>query len=206
MPYIYLITNDINNKHYVGKTLETVEKRWKQHISDSKKFSKEHRPLYLAMQKYGIENFTITTLESVDDINLLNEKEQYWIEYYQSFKNGYNATLGGDGKQYIDYDSIKKSWDDGLNIDQIIELYNIDIGSVSKILDIYNISKSERIQRGRQVVSKAVNRIDKHGNIKYYLSISEATKDLNKPRSSHIQEVCNHKRKSAYGYMWEWAN
>lgn len=34
------------------------------------------------------------------------EREVYWIEKFHSFKNGYNATVGGDGRKYLDYDLI----------------------------------------------------------------------------------------------------
>ena len=99
MPYIYKITNDINKKIYIGKTVETIEKRWKEHIKDSKKKTSENRPLYRAINKYGIEHFSIEEIEEVQDQFLLSDRERFWIEYFGSFKNGYNATIGGDGKQ-----------------------------------------------------------------------------------------------------------
>ena len=64
MSAIYVITNLINQKQYVGKTSYSIEKRWKEHCYDSKKNDvNKHRPLYNAMQKYGIENFSISLLE-----------------------------------------------------------------------------------------------------------------------------------------------
>lgn len=47
-----------------------------------------------AIHKYGKENFVIKLLEECDRA-LLNEREKYWIQYYNSFENGYNSTLGG---------------------------------------------------------------------------------------------------------------
>ena len=88
MPYIYKITNNINNKIYIGKTVGTVEKRWKEHIKDYKKRTCEKRPLYRAMNKYGVECFSIEAIEEVDDQILLNDRERFWIEYFGSFKNG----------------------------------------------------------------------------------------------------------------------
>jgi hypothetical protein len=55
------------------------------------------------MNKYGIEHFHISQIEETNDPD---EREKYWIEYYGTFKNGYNATIGGDGKRYLDYDLI----------------------------------------------------------------------------------------------------
>ena len=55
--YIYKITNRLNQKAYIGKTIYTVEERWQEHIRDSKRDRCKDRPLYRAMNKYGIENF-----------------------------------------------------------------------------------------------------------------------------------------------------
>ena len=103
MAYIYQITNQVNGKIYVGKTEFSIEKRFKEHCDDAYREAKEKRPLYAAMRKYGIENFHIELLEETDNPE---ERETYWIEQKQSFKNGYNATMGGDGRRYIDYDLV----------------------------------------------------------------------------------------------------
>lgn len=60
---IYKITNDINNKIYVGKTSNTLEQRFKEHCVDCQKREEEKRPLYSAMKKYGIEHFKISLIE-----------------------------------------------------------------------------------------------------------------------------------------------
>jgi group I intron endonuclease len=66
MAYIYMITNEINGKVYVGKTEESIQKRFVEHCADSKKERNKNRPLYRAMNKYGVENFTIHLLEETD--------------------------------------------------------------------------------------------------------------------------------------------
>lgn len=70
MGYIYLITNKINNKKYVGKTTKSIKERWEEHLKDSKKEKCEIRPLYRAIRKYGIENFTIEEIEKCNIISL----------------------------------------------------------------------------------------------------------------------------------------
>ena len=67
MSYIYKITNDINNKIYIGKTDFSIEKRFKEHCRDACKTRNEQRPLYAAMQKYGIDHFNITLIEETDN-------------------------------------------------------------------------------------------------------------------------------------------
>ena len=54
MGYIYLITNLLNNKKYIGKTTQSIEERWQEHIYDSKRKKCETRPLYRAIRKYGV--------------------------------------------------------------------------------------------------------------------------------------------------------
>lgn len=67
MSYIYKILNSINSKVYVGKTTLTLEQRFKEHKSDSKKELLSKRPLYNAMKKYGISAFYIELIEEVPD-------------------------------------------------------------------------------------------------------------------------------------------
>ena len=95
MGYIYKITNNINGKVYIGKTTKTVEERWKGHL---KKMNYKKNKFYNALNKYGIDNFTIEEIEECDD-DLLNEEEIYWINFYNSYENGYNSTGGGDGRK-----------------------------------------------------------------------------------------------------------
>jgi hypothetical protein len=97
--YIYCIENKLNGKKYVGKTDLSVEARLALHLREYKKHRVEQRPLYAAMRKYGPENFQVTTLEVVIDVNL-DEREIYWIQKLDTYRNGYNATLGGTMRGY----------------------------------------------------------------------------------------------------------
>lgn len=92
--YIYLITNKINNKHYVGLTTKTVEERFNRHIT----LSNNNLGFYLhnAIRKYGIENFELKTLDTSDNIEDLKDLEIKYIQEYDSFNSGYNLTKGGD--------------------------------------------------------------------------------------------------------------
>ena len=131
MAYIYQITNDINGKIYIGKTEFSIEKRWKEHCEDAYRREKEKRPLYAAMRKYGINHFHIDLIEETDSPE---EREIYWIEQKQSFKNGYNATMGGDGRKFLDYDLIISTYRQLENIAMTAKALGIDKGSVHKVL------------------------------------------------------------------------
>ena len=95
---IYKITNKINNKCYIGKS-SNIEERWKYHINNRNSLKEYNKPLYRAFRKYGIENFSFEIIEEIVNYENSNEREKYWIEYYDCFGNnkGYNATKGGDG-------------------------------------------------------------------------------------------------------------
>ena len=72
MPYIYKITNNINGKIYIGMTYRTVQERWKEHQNDCNRRQAENRPLYRAMNKYGIENFSIEVLVSAMSLSIVS--------------------------------------------------------------------------------------------------------------------------------------
>ena len=74
MGYIYKISNDINDKVYIGKTCETVNSRFKEHLRDYKKDTEENRPLYRAMNKYGIEHFSIEQIDECPDSQLVGRE------------------------------------------------------------------------------------------------------------------------------------
>ena len=85
---IYKITNTLNNMCYIGQS-KNISKRWNNHKSvyDNENSHGYNYYLYRAMRKYGIENFTFEIIEECD-IDSLNEREIYWINYYDSYNNG----------------------------------------------------------------------------------------------------------------------
>lgn len=91
---IYKYQNKINGKIYIGQSIQ-IEERFRQHLYDSTRCSiNEVTGIDFAICKYGIENFDFSILEQCN-IEQLDEKERYWIAYYDSYNNGYNRTPGG---------------------------------------------------------------------------------------------------------------
>lgn len=203
MAYIYKITNDINDKIYVGKTEYSIEKRFKEHCQDSKRKRCEKRPLYNAMNKYGIEHFHI---ELIEETNEPEEREIYWIQHYGSFKYGYNATMGGDGKHYKDYDLVVALFKEGKTINEIAKILNYDTKTCRIALERASINAKERQSRGREVLYHSVIQLDKNTEevLAIYPSVAAAQNALKKQNSGHIAAACRGKRKTAYGYKWKY--
>ncbi len=90
---IYLITNKVNGKKYIGQTINDIQERWSSHVRDSKRFS---YPICQAIKKYGSDNFVIVELDRADTIEKLNELESFYIQRYGTQKpGGYNLDPGG---------------------------------------------------------------------------------------------------------------
>ena len=196
MGYIYKITNHISNKCYIGKTERTIKERWQEHCRHINTYP--NLPLYKAMLKYGIENFSIKEIEYCDN---LEEREKYWISFYDSYHNGYNATLGGDGRAYLDYELIYVTYQKCKNINEVARICGVDSHSVGKILSIYGITSEERRKNKELNSCRPVARLDKNTGevLEVFASIKEASK--NYPQTNkHISAVCNGKRKSCGGY------
>lgn len=88
---IYKITKKENGKCYIGQS-NNCERRFKEHQT---KGESSRIPIDIAIQKYGKDAFTYEIIEECS-IEELNQKEQYWIKYYNSIENGYNCSEGGN--------------------------------------------------------------------------------------------------------------
>lgn len=100
MGVIYKITNIINNKIYIGKTID-IKKRIAKYKRSLNRSSSQI--IIKSMMKYGFENFVFEVVDETDILEELNNKEKYYIKLYDSMntKIGYNMTSGGDGGDTI---------------------------------------------------------------------------------------------------------
>ena len=100
--YIYKITNKINNKIYIGQTYnKTIYDRFNRHIKEANANSKSY--IDRAINNYGKDNFICELIDTAKTLQELNQKEIYWIDYYNSTnKNiGYNFNYGRDDQNYV---------------------------------------------------------------------------------------------------------
>lgn len=213
MGYIYMIENSINQKKYIGKTTKTIDARWKEHIYAAQKNNLQY-PLYKAMRKYGVENFIVKEIEKIEN-EQLNSREQYWIEYYNTYcKNnmGYNATCGGEGNIQYDRKRVYELWDSGLCITEIANEISADRSTIREILQDYQYySIEESLSRGNlfswKNKGKNICQYDIYGNfIKEYSNPSEAERETGiSHKNIHI--AVNQKGSlTAGGYQWKFKN
>lgn len=214
MGFIYKITNDINDKIYVGKTCLTVEERFKEHCTDFKRRNYEKRPLYSAMNKYGIDKFHIETLGEYNDDDLA-EYEIYWIDYYNSYINGYNATKGGDGKMYFDHNAIIEELRNNPYPIDVAKKFGCSADLVCNLAKKENIKvRNKGSEKNLLSQPKQVHQFDLNGvYIQSFKSCGEASKwciengltsSYNSGRNGIAESARLYPNRKAFGYNWSY--
>lgn len=217
--YIYIIKNTNNNKVYIGQTSRTIQARWNQHINAALRGEEQGIILYNAMRKYGIESFYIAKLEECD-IAQLDEREIYWISYYNSITpNGYNIRAGGDDSGRKEVYKLDKEGN-------IIECYGsamaaaevngLDLSGLTKVCrgesyslggfkwsyaDTYNQEERQQhkiIQRNVKICQVDINSAKL---IKIWNSITEAANTLH-IQQSDISRCMLKEYNTAGGFIW----
>lgn len=147
---IYAYKKKSNNKIvYIGQTIN-LEYRHKQHMEwDPFNINnlEYNYPLSRGIRKYGEDEYELIILEEVDNKDLLNERERYWIKFYDTYFNGYNQTLGGSNPTKPIFTDDK--------IDIVIQMLLDDSYSYKDIMQktgismthIYNINTGKRRKR-----------------------------------------------------------
>lgn len=204
MGYIYKIENLVNGKIYIGQTIRSIEERSKEHFRDAFriKSSNYNCLLYRAIRKYGINKFSVTKIEKIEN-NKLNEREQFWIAYYKSYGEGYNMNIGGDAIQpSIDTNKILQRKKDGATNESLSKEFAISKTTVANILHRSGINRNESAKLSTSSRMKKIIQYNKDGKeIARYSSVSEAARQVD-GHSGNIVQALKHKIITAYGYIW----
>lgn len=209
MGEIYQIKNDFNNKVYIGKTVKNMTTRKAQHLAQLHDGTAIHNSIL----KHGIEHFTWEVIEKDVPKEELAEREKYWINYFDSYYNGYNMTKGGEGGNGTHAKNLE-NWRK-----QNPEMVQKNIKNLQKWQESHPQEvKQANLKGAKTRLKKYGNEITKKANQatkkkvrcietgKIYNSAKEAAQDIGGANGSHIGQVCNKKRKTAYNLHWEWAN
>lgn len=207
MGYIYKITNNINGKCYIGKTERTINIRWSEHIRLSR--LKLDLPLYRAFSKYGIDNFSIEEIEQCDS-DKIDEREIYWIDYFNSYRKGYNCTAGGEGgikthEEYIDV--IIERYLNGERLDLVCKEYHCDYLCIRRNMENKGIVINT--SAGPEKMSTKIYAVDPISLkvVAEYESISAAGRALCK-EGKNPRAIANHISKQkdtehiTHGFLW----
>lgn len=224
MHYIYKVTNKQNGKIYIGQT-NNLERRKKQHLYDNRT---NHQAFKRAINKYGIDCFKWEIIDECLDKCEINEKEKYYINYYNSkIPNGYNIASGGEGGSNWNLQPIVM-----LNLSgEFIKKYNyitqceIETGLNHSTISacckgkhlrykdyIFMYEKDYLLNGPKKYIKpenhrkKKVNKYDLNGNyICSYDSIIEASIE-NGIKSSNISACLKKSSKSSGGFIWTYEN
>lgn len=205
---IYKITNKINGKSYIGQTIKPAEQRWQEHKTHAfgSHINDQNKHLYRAIRKYGIENFEFSVIQdNIETFEQLDKAEIYWIDFYKSFLEGYNETLGGQRyhKKYPN-EEIIQDYLVTKSARKTAKKFGIDHGVVDDILNHNNIPRFTH----REAAGKKIQ-IQKDDFTKTFQSVIEcaewfAEQDFcrtNKPESARTSiKEAKRKKRPYYGY------
>lgn len=217
---IYMYTNKINWKRYVGQTND-FNRRHKEHISSSYNEKRKYQynyPFHRAIRKYGIENFKIQILaENILTQEKMNEYEIFFIKRYNTLANnkkGYNVASGGlngnafAGKTEEEMNEWKQKISEAHKGKNHCEETKQKISESHKGKKFSEESKqkmSEAKKGENNPMSKRFIQYDKQGNI---VKIWNCSYDIQRElgiNHSNICLCCKGKRKTAGGFVWKYA-
>lgn len=127
----------MNDKVYIGQTVMDIEERFKSHLKPSTIKKRSSYKIYNAMSKYGAENFYIELLEDNIPLENLDRKEIEYIALYDSYKNGYNSTPGGDGRiinSIRDEDELLNLAKSGYTAIELADKFNVHKATILRTL------------------------------------------------------------------------
>ena len=230
---IYKVTNQANNKVYIGQTIQTLNERITKHYYKAKQENEYDTHFINALRKYPKENFIWKIIDEAETQEELNTKEKYWIKFYNSIEEGYNTKDGGEtiivtdkflekcgSYPFYAFDLEGNKLGEFLNQREFSRQYNVNKGDIYRMLHnqlyfsngIICIDKEtfteerlkECIKRAKSRNTSFIARKIETGEVfGPFINKMECKKFLNL-KSNHIGEVLNKQRKSQEGYIFQY--
>lgn len=212
---IYKIVNNINNKIYIGQTVNLYN-RYKRHEYSVDVLDKANRPIVAAFKKYGFNNFSFIVIEEVPcDIKKLTEREQYWMDKLQSHKRsiGYNACPAAGSPFGYKHSKETRAKVSAANkgrkhtIETKKKMSEVHKGKAVSIETRRKISESKKGTTPNRIYGKKVIQIDKKTNkqITIFKSVTKAHKETG-IHLGNIARSCRTKVYSAGGFLWRYVD
>jgi len=204
---IYSVICTITKQRYIGLTTQTLAKRWKEHITEAKR--NPSTKLHRAIAKYGSHNFNIRVIEEDIQLDKLSEREQYWIEEFDTFNNGYNLTTGGETSKTIHEDVKEKISDTMLGVSKSENHTNKVKETLTEksVVEPWGALLPENRGDGIHLRRKVRATDVKTKEVKEWESLTQAMESLGRPKN-HMAGVIRAIKKGymCYGYTWEYAD
>lgn len=216
--YIYKATNKINGKSYVGQTCDFHSRVW-QH---QRCYEKEDCDFHRAIKEFGFDNFSWEIIETCESEDRACELEKYYIEKFNTYRDGYNMTKGGKGAPYhnaravvlltLDGQYIKR-YDSAMDA-EIDGFHNADVllnckgkrrqtkGYMFMFEDEYESNGAKAYRKPKPNGMRSIIQCDMEGNfIQKFKSLQEAARITGTNRTT-ISGVLSNTYKSANGYIF----
>lgn len=208
---IYKATSITTGKVYIGQSCQTLEKRMHQHLSRAMTNYDPSNHFHNAIRKYGFQDFVFQVIEdNIVSDEVLNEREKYWIEYYNSYYDGYNSTLGGDAGLRRDDLIIVALFHEGYTTKEICEMTGYNRSTIYNSYKANGLQEENNKRKNEQTRLRCSERVEQYSldgkYIKTYESATAAGQELG--NQSAISGVCRQEQSalSAYGYLFKYEN
>ena len=206
---IYKITNKITGKSYIGQSVN-IATRWAAHKSVSRSYETlDGNELHKDILELGLKNFSFEIIEQTN-VDKLDQREIYWIQYYDTYYNGYNHTLGGNGNVRLNYKKIQELWEQGFTSKEIAPIIGSSRDTINQALTNLGITTKEKLERSKELIKNSIAsykrnvlkiNIETDEIIETFDSVSAAAKSLGVTRATFREGLQKHN--NIYkGYKW----
>ena len=206
--FIYKATSKTTGKVYIGLSTQTLEKRISQHNSHAFGHQSEYH-FHRAIRKYGTEDFVYEIIEdNIRDIEYLKQREQYWIKQYNSYYEGYNSTLGGEGNCKRDDDLICKLFNEGKTTKEIQDITDYSRNTIYESYKVNNLTEENNKRKAENTGRRCAQAVEQYSLQGEYIKTWESATKCGEHfgNQSLISALCRQEKSilSAYGFLFKY--